>query len=381
MYDPSSNVVPTNNSWSKNLKFTDLSYSLVNYSNGQQSYSEITGNSTLSGYTYKITEPTQIILRGVNPGVVTATGANDITINIPAAPSPNYTYTLQQLYSIINAEFNTDTNKIANGSSISTLQIRGKNYANIRLNINKTYTENDYRLVFYDPYSFAKCISGLSCAKNATWDSTLGWLLGFRSQTEYNLSVFENELIVNNTTSVSITGDTTVSTNLYNYFLIVLNDYTQSHLNDGLITLAPQQSTITLPPYANRTTFQSDINGNKTFTGALSNIPGNRITQNQIYSVNEIISGNKNKPKIYSNGPYIQDTFGLIPIKPGQNGSTYVEFGGTLQNQNRTYFGPATLKRLSIQLITDRGDPVDLNGQNWSFSFICEQLYEQNSTY
>jgi hypothetical protein len=252
---------------------------------------------------------------------------------------------------------------------------------NIRLDINKTFTENDYRLVFYDPYSFAKCISGVNTARNATWDSTLGWILGFRKKTEYDLSVTNNTLIVHNINGVSITGDTSVSTNLYNYFLIILNDYTQSHLNDGLITLTPQQTSIALPSYANRTTFQCDTNGNKTFTGALSNIPGNGITQNQIYSVNQIVAGNENQTKTYSNGPYVQDIFGLIPIKPGQNGTTYVEFGGTLQNQNRTYFGPVNLKRMSIQLLTDRGDPVDLNGQNWSFSFICEQLYEQNSTY
>jgi hypothetical protein len=379
--DPSSNGDPSYNSWSTNLKFTDLSYSLSDYSLPEQSYCEISGNSNISGYTYTITEPTKIILKGVNPGVVTTTEANDITINIPAAPSPNYTYTLQQIYSIINAEFNKDENKIANGSTISTITIGKKNYVNIRLNINKTYTENDYRLVFYDPYSFAKCISGINSSRNATWDSTLGWILGFRKKTEYDLSLFDNELIVDNITSVEITGDTSVSTNLYSYFLIMLNDYTQSHLNDGLITLTPQQTSIALPSYANRTTFQCDTNGKKTFTGALSNIPGNGNTQNQIYSVNQIVAGNENQPKTYSNGPYIQDIFGLIPIKSGNNGATYVEFGGTLQNQNRTYFGPVNLKRMSIQLITDRGDPVDLNGQNWSFSFICEQLYEQNSTY
>ena len=139
------------------------------------------------------------------------------------------------------------------------------------------------------------------------------------------------------------------------------------------MTLTPQQTSIALPSYANRSTFQCDTNGKKTFAGTLSN------TQNQIYSANQIESGNANKLKTYSKGPFVQDIFGLIPIKAGTNGSTYVEFGGTLQNQERTYFGPVNLKRMNIQLITDRGDPVDLNGQNWSFSFICEQLYEQTS--
>jgi hypothetical protein len=380
LYDPISNGYPTQNSWYKNLKLTDLSYSLVNYKI-TNAYSKISGNDILSGYTYTIKEPTKITLKGVNPGVATSSGKNDVTITIPAAPGPNYTYTLQQIYEKINTGF--AENLITNGSSISTFPIGEKNYVNIRLNINKTYTEKDYRLVFYDPFSFAKCTSGVSVTRNATWDSTLGWILGFRQKTEYDLSLRDNELIVDNATTggTDITGDTTVSTNLYNYFLIILNDYTQSHLNDGLVTLTPQQTSISLPSYANRTTFQCDVNGKKTFTGALSNIPGNNSTQNQILSVNTTVNGNENKPKTYSKGPFVQDIFGLIPIKSGINGSTYVEFGGTLQNQERTYFGPVNLKRMNIQLITDRGDPVDLNGQNWSFSFICEQLYEQTSTY
>jgi hypothetical protein len=152
-------------------------------------------------------------------------------------------------------------------------------------------------------------------------------------------------------------------------------------LNDGLITLTPQENNISLPSYSSKSTFQCDSSGNSTFTGALSNLPGNSLTQNQIYSANQINSGNRNKTKTYSSGPFIQDIFGLIPMKVAglSNGSAYIEFGGTLQNQERTYFGPVNLKRMTIQLITDRGDSVDLNGQNWSFSFICEQLYQQNS--
>jgi hypothetical protein len=71
--------------------------------------------------------------------------------------------------------------------------------------------------------------------------------------------------------------------------------------------------------------------------------------------------------------------FALIPIKTSgmQNGSVYVDFSGTLQNQERVYFGPVNIHRMSISLVSDRGDVVNLNGTNWSFSFLCEQLYKQ----
>jgi hypothetical protein len=57
-----------------------------------------------------------------------------------------------------------------------------------------------------------------------------------------------------------------------------------------------------------------------------------------------------------------------------------VEFGGTLQQQERLYFGPVNIRRMNITLLNDHGEVVDLNGANWSFSFICEQLYQQSKT-
>jgi hypothetical protein len=96
--------------------------------------------------------------------------------------------------------------------------------------------------------------------------------------------------------------------------------------------------------------------------------------------INNTTKSNNNQVKTYSSGPFIKDLFGIIPIKPGTNGTYYIEFGGTLQNQERVYFGPVNIRKMSIQLLNDRGDIVDLNGSNWSFSFICEQLYRDNST-
>jgi hypothetical protein len=112
-----------------------------------------------------------------------------------------------------------------------------------------------------------------------------------------------------------------------------------------------------------------------------------KLTQNQIYSLTQIAnSQNTSSSNLtrgvnsssYGTGPYVQDIFGLVPVKVAglQPGSTYIEFGGTLQNQERVYFGPVNIHRMSVQLVTDRGDIVDLNDVNWSFSLLCEQLYK-----
>ena len=69
--------------------------------------------------------------------------------------------------------------------------------------------------------------------------------------------------------------------------------------------------------------------------------------------------------------------FALIPLKLSglQPGQPLSEFGGMLQDNDRKYFGPVNVRRITVQLVNDHGDIVNLNGTNWSFSIICEYLY------
>jgi hypothetical protein len=251
-------------------------------------------------------------------------------------------------------------------------------YVAFRICVNQVYRTNDYRLVFYDPYSFVSCYTGAThvgsrAVQNVTWDTTIGWLLGFRDNTTYDLSVGYNP----ETNQTVLTSDTCISMNLYNYFLIMLDDYTQNHLNDGLVTITMQETAIEEP-------MTTEYVCNPA-TGTMVVKSQANMTQSQIYADNQkLISRSAQKraaQKSYSNGPFVKDIFGLIPIKTSgfTPGSVYVEFGGTLQNQERTYFGPVNIHRMTIKLLTDRGDLVDLNNANWSFSFVCETLYRSKN--
>jgi hypothetical protein len=397
-YDPSSNGLwdssDENNTWYNYLNITDPSYSLSNYLVSGQSYSDISGSSVIYGSQITLSENSNNNYFYIKPlttsnGIYIDSGENDIKITLDAG-----TYTRTQLINAINSAF--DNNSLAAGSSVSVYTENGTDYSKIRLNVNKIFTASDFRLVFYDPYSFVKCYIGSSSVKNTTWDATIGWILGFRNLTEYTLTQ-SNEYVdpnddtiiyyndtgsfysYNSTTNiVKITGDTAVSTNLYNYFLIVLDDFNQNHLNDGLVTITNAETDIPLPSYANRSVIECNpITGETIF----SNTTGTQLTQNQVYATNEKLNSRKNKAKSFSNGPFVKDIFGLIPMKTSglANGSTYIEFGGTLQNQDRTYFGPVNIHRMSIKLMNERGDVVDLNGSNWSFSLMCEQLYRANT--
>jgi hypothetical protein len=161
--------------------------------------------------------------------------------------------------------------------------------------------------------------------------------------------------------------------------MISLDDFNQNRFNDGLVTITEKDTTIPLPSYANRLNNRCPTLKPNTIED--SNTLG--LTQNQIYSMAQITNSNvafNLKQKKYSITPSVEDIFGIIPLKLNglQNGQYFVEYGGTLQNQERTYFGPVNIYRIKVKLVTDRGELVNLNGSNWSFSLICEQLYKQS---
>lgn len=212
-------------------------------------------------------------------GVADSDGANDIVFELPLnTNNANRDYTREGLITAIQTLF--DGNELTAGSKISLVNDGNLQYANIRMNVNKTYYASDYKLVFYDAVSFVYCNVGVT--QNATWDSTLGWLLGFHSYTEYALGDFVqivqgdnyfynvfNSTIYKYTNSyntlsrkIAVKGDVVLNTNLYNYFLVVLDDFIQNHVNAGLITVASLENDVALPSYA--------------FSGFLSMRPGNR---------------------------------------------------------------------------------------------------------
>ncbi len=340
-----------------------------------------TGDVLLTASDVIAASNTLIIEAGINDsfsliayenGVASSNNENNLTITIPTG-----VYSTDYLIETINNSINSvvsETTQLSE-SSISLVTKNENQYVKLKINLTRSYDAKDFNVVFYDEVSFIQCFSGANSAQNTTWDSTVGWILGFREFTSYDLSVYNNA-----TTNIAIiTGDTGASTSLYNYFLICLDDYNQNRLNDGLVTVTGTDTGLPLPSYAKKSDYFCDPT-----TGDLvyNNTAG--LTEKQIYAANEIANSKNTNLSIgssitassYGRGPFATDVFGLIPIKASNlaAGASYVEFGGTLQNQERVYFGPVNIQRMGIRLITDKGNPLDLNNANWSFSLICEQL-------
>ena len=380
------------NSWN-NYLFMDLSYNLANNMNIALTHAEVFGKSPVFNNTITLTPLNNKF--GFKPyfdGVADAGGANDIIFTLPLGTDNIENYTREGLIVAIQTLF--DANNLTKGSIIKLVNDGNFQYANIRMNVNKTYYANDYKLVFYDSVSFVYCNVGVT--QNATSDSTLGWLLGFHSFTEYELGDFiqiaegdnYSKNIFNDdrygytnsynldTNKIAIRGDVPLNTNLYNYFLVVLDDFIQNHVNAGLITITSLENDIALPSYASRVSYQCDpATGVRTAVSATNKLSTD-LTSKQLYAMNQIIENKRTKSKSYAAGPYLKDVFALIPLKLTgmQFGQTYMEFGGTMQNQDRKYYGPVRIQKFAIKLMNDKGQTVDLNGANFSICLICEIL-------
>lgn len=339
----------------------------------------------------------------VNPSEYTGVTSDQNDIKVMIDLPVKVLYNSDEIINALNRSFTA--NPVTYGSYLYIDQIT--HIAKMRLNINKIFTASDYSIVVYDQNIFTHCSYGSSSSlETVTQETTLGWLLGFRNLPIYDLNstwvTYYNQQNKNkhinyvydeNTRIVFLTGDTSVSITLYNYFLIVLDDYTQNHLNDGLVTVNSPAMDIALPSYANRNRHRCNMelaqsNGTVdpnqiTYIGNSRDYTNyNNLTMKQLYSANQILNNQQRNSQTSqtSLGIYVQDVFGIIPMKTSGliNGQSYIEFGGTLQNQERIYFGPVNIKRMSVRILTDKGNILNLNNANFSFSLIAQQLYNPN---
>lgn len=255
----------------------------------------------------------------------------------------------------------------------------------------------DAYFTFFDFTGRLNCLGEhLACAvQNLSFNGTLGWLMGYRLPI---VPVFNG-----GTTAIAVLD-------LYGpkYFILVLDDYNQNHINNGLITITELSTKLAIPSYYNTSQpyiCSSNVSNISPLlsVNSVGNVPNQNInglqdnfdfsygkmqtilpsaprtlTQAQIYTVNEIIKNREKNTSYRGKAPTSSDTFALIPIKRGglNTGDMYVDFSGSIQDNKRIYFGPVDIDRMRIRLLDDRGFTVDLHGQDWCITLISENLYQ-----
>ena len=159
--------------------------------------------------------------------------------------------------------------------------------------------------------------------------------------------------------------------------MILLDDFNNNHVN-SIVTTIQQDTTIDYPSYTNLAQFNEDpVTGN--LIANVVSASGSYLTQNQVYAVQASLDQQKLQTTTIklSDGPFAKNVFALLPLNVSnlQNNMKYIREGNELHYQRRDYFGPVDISRLAVKLHNDRGEIVDLNGEDWSFTFLCEQAY------
>ena len=218
--------------------------------------------------------------------------------------------------------------------------------------------------------------------------------MGYRNYPQYNLDpnseynsnyVKQNDYTYNSTTQiVTLTANTCLDLNTCKTMYLIINDYTNHHLNDGLVTIEASDTKRDL--YKNIDASKISRNSDGTLNvSTQSNQPNQILTGNEVCAANNIIYDNQqniNNSQVYLEPPFLKDMFAIIPIKLAglSTGHLISEFGGALLENSRSYFGPVNITKMHIQLMNDKGDVIDLNNTDWNFSLVVEYLYNYNRT-
>jgi hypothetical protein len=261
------------------------------------------------------------------------------------------------------------------------------------------------RIIFYDFTGVLQCSIKCKSNTNHYFNNTLGWIMG------YKLPYVNVDPSGNSASSI-------LDLNGTKYLILVIDDYNQNHVNNSLISIAQYSNTLKIPsyyspdiPYTCVTPTQQGNNLTQLVDGVVLQSVLNDQTVNaqnglliagkykegyvstqivlpsaprtltsaQLYTINSINSNNNNLTNYLAKAPTSSDILAFIPIKTSvgvPTGSLLVEFSGSLQDSSRTYFGPVNIDRMAIKLLDDKGNVLNLNGNDWCVTLVCECLYQ-----
>ena len=349
-------------------------------------------NIIVSGYTYNGTTYDFTTIRigpngtldttfGPNENGITTTTINNmdlfangiipnldgkITVVGNASKNSNTDFALTR-YTINGYIDSTFVNK-TNEKTYATMTYNGKNGKSTITSYNKFYS-----ILFYrqnEPFCTPKCGQGPRANNN------LGWICGFRDQ-EYT----SNDATTSTLSSFSFSGEAIVDTFGSRYFLLSIDDYNSNQINKAIVSIENVEKKADIPDY-----YSSDLTPNPACDTSNSLYPvpqylqgrPAQITQAQQYTLNEIIKNRKETSNNVLTSPSNSNVFAIIPLKKSgiTPGDALIEFSGPIQINERNYFGPVDIDKIRVTLLDDKGNIVNLNGMDWSFSVVTEHLYQ-----
>ena len=326
---------------------------------------------------------------GTNCFHITVRDASPITITITV---PTGNYTPAGLIAAIHTQIAAADDNLSKKLTIAYSEFDGK------CSFTNTSGGGDggsvIRLTFFDPERKLDCAAG--CGQSNKINNSLGWILGFRSNSVHpgvEYDSFANDGMVYDIKNVddtatalkderSLKGEAVVDTYGPKYFMIVLDDYKNNRINGGVVSVTSTEFKLDTPDYYNH-----DIPCEKVpdpFGGPTSyitiNIPSvpRKLTDGQLYTINEIRRNRALTRVDRVAEPTTSNVFAIVNFNKNglAMGSPLVDSSPAIAAFKREYFGPVTLQRFKVTLVDDNGFTVNLNGNDWSFTFSAESLYE-----
>jgi hypothetical protein len=339
--------------------------------------------------------------------IVDVSSNNAIPISVPPGNYSQIEFQKQLILSFTNAGFIFPTSPVYYNpnSGIITLFLYEGKYTDPIDNENMFTISRETSIVFYDFTGVLQC--NITCTSNTNhyFNNTLGWLMG------YKLPYLSIDPSGNTASSI-------LDLNGTKYLILALDDYNQNHVNNSLVSITQYSNTLKIPSYYSpdlpyTCLMPSAQNNNLTqlvdgvvvqsildeqtenaqngllIAGKYENdysptqiiLPSapRTLTKSQIYTINEINKNKNNLTNYLAKAPSSSDILAIIPVKTSTGvptGSLLVEFSGSLQDNSRIYFGPVNIERMAVKLLDDKGNVLNLNGNDWCFTLICECLYQ-----
>jgi len=231
-------------------------------------------------------------------------------------------------------------------------------------------TGNTIQINWYYPINTGSC----GYAQGQKMDYNLGWLLGFR----------ERSNLVSD--GITLTASSILNVKGFDYLFISLDDFANNKPNQDLVTNVKQKNIYKLPSYYNKHTMDQDCSGATFPTNCLPEqsgcgmVPQNpddksKLTQKQLYTVDQIKSAMDGIDVDRYGAPSASDLLAKLVVDFKFNEKIMLRDGDLNIIGERVYFGPVTLRKFKVRLLSKFGHVINLNERNWSFTIQTTENY------
>ena len=228
----------------------------------------------------------------------------------------------------------------------------------------------------------------LICKQQLKINNNLGTILGFK-KIKYTIP---------NTATITSEGFPNMIRT--KYIIIEINDFNNNYVANKFIHGRNRDDVASLPDYfkglenVSLTTPITSVNykcvdDQEKNSGIVVNNPiqvplinkvfPRQLTNNQIYSLNQIIKSRANNNNLKQEFEAAPNTFAVISLAS----ISVVPFGSLIIYDDdspdlnmRSYFGPIDIERVNVRILDENGEILDLNGAEWSMTISVKHLYQ-----